>query len=39
MFSEEMMENITQTPGRICKHTHQCDQNKKKYEKTEENLD
>lgn len=31
MFSEEMMEDITQTPGRICKHTHQCDQNKKKY--------
>lgn len=30
IFSEEMMEDITQTPGRICKYTHQCDQNKKK---------
>ena len=29
MLSEEMMEAITQTPGRICKHTYQSDQNSK----------
>lgn len=30
MFSKEMMEAITQTPGRMWKHIHQCDQNFKK---------
>ena len=29
MLSKEMMEPITQTPGRICKHAYQCDQNSK----------
>ena len=29
LFSEEMMEDVTHTPGRICKHSHQCDQNTK----------
>ena len=29
MLSEEMMEAITQTSGRVCKHTYHCDQNSK----------
>lgn len=27
MFSEEVMEHITETPGRMWKHSHRCDQN------------